>query len=220
MKFCIGTTNPGKAREIGAILAATGCELELTDPVDPDETEDDFEGNALLKARVYARHAGEVTISEDSGLIIPALGGLPGPFAARFCECEVDRERWKIVAHRPSGLPREELDRRNNALVLELLQGVEQPRRAAAFRVVLAVAAPDGEVLFRASGESQGWIAEEARGEAGFGYDPIFVGQDTFGRTYGELDPMRKNLRSHRRRVLQEFKAWLGRYLQERGEAS
>ena len=88
-----------------------------------------------------------------------------------------------------------------------------QPRRAAVFKVVLAVATPAGEVLFKAGAESHGWISDAPRGEHGFGYDPVFVGQDTFGKTYAELDPMRKNLRSHRRRVLQEFKAWLGQAL-------
>lgn len=221
VKFFLGTTNPDKVREIGAILDATGCALEVTEPVDPEETEPDFVGNALLKARAYAAAAGGLTISEDSGLVVPALGGLPGAYSARFSDCELDRgDRagggWRVLGHRKSGLPRPELDRRNNALLLELLRGVEQPRRAAAFQVVLAVAAPDGEVLFHAQGEAHGWIAEEARGERGFGYDPVFVGQDTFGKTYAELDPMRKNLRSHRRRALQEFKAWLGRFLAER----
>ena len=215
MKFFLGTTNPGKVREIAAILAATGCSYEVTEPVDPDETEDDFEGNALLKARCYAAHAGGLAISEDSGLIIPSLGGLPGAWSARFSECVVDRDSYKVLEHKPSADSREEIDARNNRLVLELLEGVEQPRRTAAFKVVLAVATPQGEVLFKALGESHGWIAEQARGDRGFGYDPIFVGQDTFGKTYAELDAMRKNLRSHRRRVLQELKAWLAHYLKE-----
>lgn len=211
MKFFIGTTNPNKVREIGAILSATGCTFEVTEPVDPDETEPDFEGNALLKAKAYAKHAGGVTISEDSGIIVPSLGGLPGAYSARFSDCVVDREAWTVTAHTPSDLPREEIDAKNNALLLELMEGIEQPRRAASFKVVLAVATAEGQILFKGVGESHGWIAQEARGERGFGYDPVFVGQDTFDKTYAELDPMRKNLRSHRRRVLQEFKAWLGR---------
>ena len=216
MKFFLGTTNSDKVREIGSILSATGCAFEVTDPVDPEETEADFEGNALLKARAYAAHAGGPTISEDSGLIVPSLGGLPGPYSARFCECEIDEATWRVTGHTPSGEPRQVIDARNNARLLALLEGVEQPRRAAAFKVVLAVAEADGTVLFRGVGESHGWVAEAARGDRGFGYDPVFVGQDTFGKTYAELDPMRKNLRSHRRRVLQEFKAWLGRYLHGR----
>ena len=98
----------------------------------------------------------------------------------------------------PSGRARAEIDRRNNLRVIELMQGYELPRRAAAFKVVLAVATPAGEILFKGVGEAHGWIAESMRGERGFGYDPIFVGSDTFERTSAGLDPMRKNLRSHR----------------------
>lgn len=218
MKFFLGTTNPGKVREIASILSATGCAFEVTSPVDPEETEEDFEGNALLKARVYAEHAGGLTISEDSGVIVPALGGLPGPWSARFDDCEIDTLTYRVTGHRGSDRGREAIDEANNLRVLELMKGFEQPRRAACMKVVLAVANPRGDVLFKAVGEAHGWIAPEARGSAGFGYDPIFVGRDTFGKTFAELDPMRKNLRSHRRRVLQDFKAWLGRVMKEHAE--
>jgi len=217
MEFFIGTTNPNKVKEIAAILFASGCTLTVTDPVNPDETEDDFDGNALLKARVYARHAGGITISEDSGLIIPHLNGLPGPWSARFSDCVIDRGAGKVTGHTPSDRVREVIDRANNELVIELMKGVEQPRRAACFRVVLAVATPEGEILFKGEGESHGWISEEMRGDKGFGYDPIFVGNNTYGKTYAELDSMRKNLRSHRKDVLDRFQAWLGQYLKQKG---
>ena len=215
MHFFIGTTNPSKVMEITSILSATGCTFEVTGVVDPEETEDDFEGNALLKARAYAAHSGGVTISEDSGLIIPSLGNLPGPWSARFSDCEVDRSRWKVVKCSPAGLARKEIDLKNNLLVLELMRGIEQPRRAASFIICLAVASPEGSILFKSVSSTHGWIGTEMRGEKGFGYDPIFIGGDTFGKTYAELDSMRKNLRSHRRRVLQEFKAWLGQTLKQ-----
>lgn len=217
--FFIGTTNEAKVREIGAILAATGCTFKVTEPVDPDETEPDFEGNALLKARAYAKHAGGLTISEDSGLIIPSLNGLPGPWSARFSDCQLEGEgeTLAIKGHQQSKRTRAEIDKENNELVLRLMTGVEQPRRAASFMVVLAVATAEGEILWKGVGESHGWIAQEKKGQGGFGYDPIFVGQDTFGKTYAELDSMRKNLKSHRNRVLKEFKAWLGRFLKEQG---
>lgn len=217
MKFFIGTTNPGKVREIGSILAATGCEFEVADPVDPKETESDFEGNALLKARAYARHSGGLTISEDSGLIIPSLGGLPGPWSARFSDCEIDPITHRVLGVNDSGRSREVMDRLNNESVLAMMSGIEQPRRAAAFKVVLVVADPNGKILFRGVGESHGWISETMRGTGGFGYDPIFIGGDTFGKTYAELDSVRKNLRSHRNLVLQEFKAWLAKYCLENG---
>jgi XTP/dITP diphosphohydrolase len=219
MHFHIGTTNQSKVQEIGAILFATGCTFKPTDPVDPEETEPDFEGNALLKAKVYAKHSGGVTISEDSGLIIPALNGLPGPWSARFSDCEVDIARGVAIKHTKSGLARKEIDNLNNLRVLELLKGIEQPRRAAMFKVVLVVATPEEKILFQATGESHGWIADELKGCNGFGYDPIFIGSDTNGRTYAELDSMRKNLRSHRKRVLDEFKAWLGQYLKQQKSA-
>ena len=215
MKFYIGTTNQDKIREIGSILSATGCAFEPTDPIDPEETEHDFEGNALLKAKAYASHANGITISEDSGLIVPALGGLPGPWSARFADCEIDFSQKRVINCVSSNTPRQEMDYRNNKLVLNLMQGIEQPYRAAAFKVVLVVAAPDDKIMFKGVGESHGWIANEMHGSNGFGYDPIFVGQDTFGKTYAELDSMRKNLRSHRKRVLDEFKAWLGQYLKQ-----
>lgn len=208
--FFIGTTNPAKVREIGTILSASGCSFERTDPVDPEETEDDFEGNALLKARVYAAHTGGTTISEDSGLIIPALNNLPGPWSARFDDCIVTDGQVTVI---PSNRSRDEIDAANNRKVLRLMEGIEQPFRAAYFKVILAVAKPDGEILFKASGEAHGWIANEARGANGFGYDSIFVGQDTAQMTYAELDHFRKNARSHRKRVLQEFMVWLGTYL-------
>ena len=221
MHFFLGTTNPHKVREFAALLSATGCGLTVTDPVDPEETEPDFEGNARLKARAYAAHAGGVTICEDSGLIVPALGGLPGAWSARFSEHRIiDPVAGTVAERTPSGLARDELDRRNVARVLALMAGVEQPRRGASFRAALVVAERGGRILFESSAESHGWIAEAPRGEGGFGYDAIFVGGDTFGKTYAELDSMRKNLRSHRRRVLQEFKMWLGEELKRADRAA
>jgi XTP/dITP diphosphohydrolase len=214
MHFFLGTTNPHKVREFAALMAATGCSLSVTEPLDPDETEPDFLGNARLKARTYAAAAGGPTLCEDSGLTVAALGGLPGPWSARFSEHgSIDPVAGRVGAYCKSGLPREELDRRNLELVLELMQGVQQPRRAARFVAALVVAEPSGAILFERCSESQGWIADAARGEGGFGYDAIFVGQDTFGKTYAELDAARKNLRSHRRRVMQDFKMWLGQRL-------
>lgn len=213
MKFFLGTTNPHKIAEIGAILSATGCDFETTYPVDPEETEADFDGNARLKARAYAKHAGGITISEDSGLIIPSIGNLPGPYSARFSDCVIRRADWRVVRHNASSRSRDEIDQANNELVLQLMHGIEQPKRAASFAVVLVVAKPDGEILFERRADSYGWISAESRGKNGFGYDPIFVGQDTAGLTYAELDSARKNLRSHRRKVLQDFKVWLGNLL-------
>jgi XTP/dITP diphosphohydrolase len=220
MHFYIGTTNQDKVKEIASILNATGCTFKVTDPVDPEETEDDFEGNALLKARVYAKHAGGITISEDSGLIVPALNGLPGPWSARFLRLILDKDfNIKRIEDKDlSKWTREHIDYANNLFLLGLMENIEQPYRAAAFKVVFVVADSNGDVLFKSTGESHGWIAEEMRGDNGFGYDPVFIGNDTFGKTYAELDSMRKNLRSHRKQALQEFKIWLGNHLKDKEE--
>lgn len=215
MKFFIGTTNRYKLREIAAILNASDCELEVTDSLDPEETEIDFLGNALLKAKAYANHAGGITISEDSGIVIPALNNLPGPWSARFSDCEIDQQKMKIIKHMESKKTREEIDQKNCELTLKLMKNIQIPDRVASLVIVLVVAKPDGEILFQKSASSNGSIAFEMHGENGFGYDPIFIGNDTFGKTYAELDKQRKNLRSHRNRVLKSFKIWLGHYLKE-----
>lgn len=212
MKFYLGTTNPNKVAEIAAILRATGYELEVTPPVEPEETEPDFLGNAELKARVYSSAVNGWTISEDSGLVIPALSGLPGVFSARFSDCALSRgpaDELRVVEHVSSGRTREEMDRSNCLRVLELMQGVVQPYRAARFEVALSVCSPEGEIRLTLQSKTSGWISNSMQGENGFGYDPIFVGQDTNGLTYAQLDSARKNLRSHRRKVLQDLKAWL-----------
>jgi XTP/dITP diphosphohydrolase len=197
----IGTTNPGKVAEMASLLAPLGLELKAVS-LDVPELGDTFEENAIQKALAYADHSGGITASEDSGIIIPALNGLPGPWSARFADLDLQTRQVNS-----SDRTREEMDRLNNERLLALMKGIEQPRRAAAFKVVLVITQP-GKVLFQASAECHGWIADEQRGTNGFGYDPIFVGQDTFGKTFAELDPMRKNLRSHRKRVLDEMFMW------------
>src|SRR3989339_14496 len=216
-KFFIGTTNPNKIREIGGILRSTGCEFEPIGTVDPEETEDNFEGNAIIKALAYAKASRGITISEDSGILIPSLNNLPGPWSARFSDCKLEKENgiYRILEYHESALSREDIDRKNNELVLDLMKDVPFSKRVAKFCVILIVANERGNILFKASGESTGWISTEMHGMNGFGYDPIFVGGDTHGKTYAELDNMRKNLRSHRKKVLDEFKAWLGFYLKK-----
>jgi XTP/dITP diphosphohydrolase len=201
----VGTTNPGKMAEVAALLAPLSIPLRHV-ALEMPETKDDFHGNAAEKALAYAAHAGGVALSEDSGLVIPALDGLPGPWSAYFVD--LDLKTRKVT---PSGRTREVLDPLNSARVLELMKGIEQPRRAAVFHVALVVARP-GEVIFTARAERHGWIADEARGARGFGYDAIFVGQDTYGKTYAELDPVRKNLRSHRKKVLDELFLWASQH--------
>lgn len=208
----IGTTNPGKLSEFAGILAPLGLDLEPI-ALDVPEPADTFEENARLKALGYAEATGGITISEDSGLVIPALNGLPGPWSARFSDLVISRTNTPMHVV-PSGRDRDTLDRLNNEKVLRLMEGFEQPHRAAKFVVRLVVARPN-EVLFEAGGEAHGWVSKELRGTNGFGYDPLFIGQDTFGKTYAELDSLRKNLRSHRKQVLKEFRYWVSKALRE-----
>lgn len=214
----IGTTSPGKIAEIAALLSPLQIDIQ-TVSLDVPETTDDFDGNAMQKAMAYASHTGGITLCEDSGLIVPALGGLPGPWSAHFDDCTLvvqgalDEKgnhvpkSFRVRSVKPSGRPREILDKANNETVLDLLEDVRQPGRAAYFVVVLIVR--DGNrTLFRTRRECHGWIAEESRGTEGFGYDPIFIGEDTFGKTFAELDPARKNLRSHRKKAMDELFVW------------
>ena len=211
----IGTTNTDKIAEVASILAPLDWILKPLPPLDVPETEDTFEGNAILKARAYAAHSGDMTLSEDSGVEVDALDGLPGPWSARFIDCRIELVDGKlaVTGYRSlyEGKPsREEIDRANNARLLSVLG--DDPNRTARFVVCLAVAQPDGTLLFCARAEIPGQIATEARGTHGFGYDPIFIGDKSYGNTMAELDSARKNLRSHRRDVLDKFFWWAKDY--------
>lgn len=209
----IGTTNPGKLGEFVALLAPLGLTVQIArshEEVEEPSTDllDGFTENARIKALAYSNLCGGVTLAEDSGLAVAALDGLPGIYSARFAD--LDLATRKVA---DSGRPREVMDPANNQRLLDRMKGFAQPRRAALFRTAVALAR-GSEVLFSAVAESHGWIADEARGARGFGYDPVFVGQDTFGKTYAEIDPVRKNLKSHRKRVMDELFFWLSHHLE------
>jgi XTP/dITP diphosphohydrolase len=179
-RFLLGSTNPGKLREYREILA--GLDLELVAPTDldpvppePDEDAHTFAENASVKARGYAAGSGLQTIADDSGLEVHALRGAPGVRSRRFFGEDASAEE-------------------RNAKLLALLDGARD--RSARFVCVTALASPDGHVeLFE--GEVQGEIAESPRGEAGFGYDPVFVIAGD-GRTMAELSSLEKHRVSHR----------------------
>ena len=178
--FLIGSTNPGKVREYREILR--GLDLELVAPTDldpvppePDEDAPTFAENASAKARGYAAASGLETIADDSGLEVYALRGAPGVRSRRFFGVDASAEE-------------------RNAKLLALLDGAMD--RSARFVCVTALASPDGHVeLFE--GEVQGEIAEWPRGEAGFGYDPVFVIAGD-GRTMAEVPSEEKHRVSHR----------------------
>lgn len=180
----VATANQHKLTEIRAILAAAGLEVELVSMTDldvpsPVEDGDTFEANALIKARACARATGLPAIADDSGLAVDALEGAPGVYSARYAGEGAD-------------------DDANNAKLLAELAGVPDERRTARFVCAAAAVGPNGgEVVLR--GEMPGRIVHEARGTHGFGYDPLFVADDTGDeRTNGELTPQDKDAISHR----------------------
>jgi non-canonical purine NTP pyrophosphatase (RdgB/HAM1 family) len=193
------TSNPHKLVEARAILAPLGIELrsladlgyELPEPEEDGAT---FEDNARLKARYYARELGAPCLAEDSGLEVDELGGAPGVYSARFAA---------------SSGSRAERDQANNAKLLELLRGVPAERRQARFVCTLALADPDGRILAEARGTYEGVIAEQPRGQSGFGYDPLLYLPDR-GCTSAELTSSEKHARSHRGMALRRLAALLG----------
>jgi XTP/dITP diphosphohydrolase len=182
VRFVLATANPGKAREIDAILAGAGLPLELAPrpaavaPVDePGAT---VEANARHKARAVRDATGAAAIADDTGLEVDALGGAPGVRSARFAGPEAT-------------------DEDNVRLLLERLRGVPLERRRARFVTVAVASFPDGREL-AAIGTADGTIASERRGHSGFGYDSVFIADAGDGRTFAELTPSEKDACSHR----------------------
>ncbi len=184
MKLNVATHNVHKLREIGEILP--GYEIAPDDP-DVEETAPDFAGNALIKVRaIAARHPGEWSMADDSGLEVRALGGAPGVRSARY-------------AGEPSSTPA------NNALLLKNLEGVED--RTARFTCTVALVDPEGREHV-VTGHCPGRIAHAPSGTAGFGYDPLFI-PDGYDASFADLGEDAKNKISHRGRALAQVKALL-----------
>lgn len=215
MKVVVGTSNKGKIREIASILSPLGIEL-IPQALDIDENGKTIEENAEIKARGYCEaNEGEIVICEDSGLIVPQLNGLPGAFSSRFHSVELDKDLNVI------NVPREDFttdktrhDKLNNERLLELIKTVPFDKRTAYFEVCFIVMR-NNEILFKVTRQSHGFISDELKGENGFGYDPLFIGNDTFGKTYAELDSSRKNMKSHRKSALVEVGKWFAEFLKK-----
>jgi XTP/dITP diphosphohydrolase len=180
-KLLVATGNPGKLKEFAGMLAGVPFELvSLADAgIDADvpETGVTFEENAALKATAYAAMSGMITLADDSGLEVKALGGEPGVRSARY-----------------AGEGASEVERM--ALLLQNLENVPESERQARYRCVIALARPDQAPAFF-SGECRGRITESPRGGHGFGYDPVFLLPE-FGRTMAELNVDEKARVSHR----------------------
>ena len=181
-RLVLATRNQGKVAELRRILEGLDVELlsaAVVELPDVEETGDSFEANALLKARESAAACGLPCVSDDSGLVVDALGGEPGIRSARYAGAHGD-------------------DEANLRLVLERMAGVQE--RGARFVCVAALVAPDGRE-WTVRGELEGVLTTAPRGSGGFGYDPIFVpsepGADS-GRTTAELSPREKDAISHR----------------------
>ena len=177
-RLVIATHNPGKLKEISALLtpfAVTVSGAGALGLPEPEETGDSFEANAALKALAAATASRLPALADDSGLVVPALGGAPGVYSARWAG--PDRNFGRAMA-----------------LVEERLAG--NPDRRAHFVAVLTLAWPDGHVdTFR--GEVQGRLVWPPRGTRGFGYDPMFLPAGGT-LTFGEMEPAAKHAMSHR----------------------
>jgi XTP/dITP diphosphohydrolase len=194
-KVVIASNNPGKLKELQALLQALGLEaipqseFRITEAEEPHDT---FLENALAKARHASRATGLPALADDSGLCVPSLGGEPGVHSAHYAGREGSRE---------------ERDARNNSKLVEALRGRED--RAAFYYCVLVLtrSAVDPTPLV-AEGRWHGAIFLEPRGANGFGYDPFFVPKGA-SRTAAELTAEEKNRLSHRGRALAALTALL-----------
>jgi XTP/dITP diphosphohydrolase len=189
-RIVAATHNPGKARELAALLegrfeVVAAGEFGLPEP---DETETTFVGNAVLKARAAADRSGLIALADDSGLSVSALDGAPGIFSARWAGPTKD---FTLAMDK----------------VRERLEEVGAEDMSAWFSCALAVAWPNGAIV-AVEGRIDGTLAFPARGTRGFGYDPIFVPEGG-AHTFGEMDPAAKDAISHRARAFAQLKAAL-----------
>jgi XTP/dITP diphosphohydrolase len=185
-RLVIASHNPGKLDEFAVLLGPFGVRTigaAALGLAEPEETGLSFEENAELKARLAAEAAHLPALSDDSGLVVPAIGGAPGIYSARWAGPDKDFSTAMARVQRELGMG----DRR------------------AHFVAVLALAFPDGELsTFR--GEAHGRLIWPPRGERGFGYDPMFV-PDGYEETFGEIGPELKHQISHRARAFAQLVA-------------
>lgn len=194
----LATTNPGKVREIREALQGLPLRVLGLGGVLPGlayrERGRSFLENARAKSLFYSRKWNGLTLAEDSGLEIDALGGGPGVRSARFS----------------SPVP---TDEKNNRKVLRLLSAVRAKDRGARF-VCAMVLAEKGRVIREIRGQVRGRIRTGPRGRNGFGYDPLFY-YPPLGRTFAELGPAEKNRVSHRGRALRRLRTFLAAYIED-----
>jgi non-canonical purine NTP pyrophosphatase (RdgB/HAM1 family) len=200
MRLLLATTNQGKVRELRQILS--GADFELDDlrsspqiPA-PEETGRTFQANACLKAAYYAVGLNTWAIADDSGLAVDALGGKPGVHSAR----------WAEMHNHGRG------DADNNSLLFKQLENVPDAGRTARFICCVALSDPSGKILLTATGRVEGRILHSARGDGGFGYDPLFL-IDSLGRTTAELPADEKNAISHRGQAMRRLAELMSKHV-------
>ncbi|MGO1838079.1 MAG: RdgB/HAM1 family non-canonical purine NTP pyrophosphatase [Candidatus Microbacterium stercoravium] len=184
-QIVLATHNAHKVAELQAIVARVRPDIEVVGYDGPEPVEDgtSFQANALIKARTAAAHTGLVALADDSGVCVDVLGGSPGIFSAYWAGHAKD-------------------DAANLALLLDQISDLERDEdRGAHYTSVIALVTPHGDER-TVEGIWSGRIAREPRGEAGFGYDPVFVPEGD-GRTAAELTAEEKNAVSHRARALE-----------------
>jgi len=195
-KFVLATHNPGKLKEMSAILGKFGIDVmmpaDLGITVDVEETGETFAENAMLKAKAICAAAGLPAIADDSGLCVDALNGGPGVYSARYGGEDLD-------------------DQGRYRLLLNSMRGAST--RNAHFACAVACAFPDGKTL-TAEGRCDGTIAFAPMGTDGFGYDPVFFVPE-LRKTFAQLSGEEKSAVSHRGRALSDFAEKLETFLQE-----
>jgi XTP/dITP diphosphohydrolase len=183
-ELLLATNNKGKVTEYRRLLAAVPCRLvtpaEKGIQAEVEETGDTFHENARLKATYFAEVSGILTLADDSGLEVAALGGEPGIRSARYAGEGADSARLC-------------------SFLLECMKDVPEGEREARFRCIIAIAHPGGKVVY-AEGTCAGSIAMKPVGESGFGYDPVFIVPELH-KTMAELSLAEKNVISHRGRA-------------------
>lgn len=181
MKLCLASGNPGKLHEFQVLAAGHALELQLLPGFaaipEFEENAPTFAENAAGKALYYSRHCQGIVFADDSGLVVPALGGAPGLHSARYAGAGASNEQ-------------------RIAKLLAELQGKKGAERAAYFVCVIA-AAQQGRAVAVVSAKVDGEILEAPRGRGGFGYDPVFFFPE-LGKSFAELQPGEKNQFSHR----------------------
>ena len=192
LRLLLATTNKGKAAEYRDLLRGLDLESLTLDQAgisqEAEENCNTFEGNARSKAEFYAALSGLLTLADDSGLEVDALGGEPGVRSSRYAGDNAgDAERVSFLLNR--------------------LRDIPQEKRQARFRCVIAIAQP-GRTTQTAGGTCEGFIALEPKGDNGFGYDPLFYLPE-YGKTIAELPPEVKNRISHRGRAAEKARLLL-----------